>query len=78
MLLFHEGKKRCDSLSQLNNLFLRVFANVILLVVHSNDSSVDGEQRPLQALRDRTIEILAFIFRHLENDQCRIADRILL
>lgn len=49
-------------------------ADVIAVVVHAQDSSVDGEERPVEAQRHRAVKIFALLLGHLKDDLGRILD----
>ena len=59
-------------LSERLQLLRRVFAEVVLLVVHADDASVHREQWPLQPLGHRAVKVLAFILGHVKDDLCGI------
>ena len=40
---------------------------MVAVVVHSQDSPVDGEQRPVQPQGHGAVEILPLLFGHLKN-----------
>jgi hypothetical protein len=65
-------------LSEACNLLLAVLSDVVLLVVHTDDTAVHGEQRPVEPPRHRAIEVLALIFGHLKDHLCRVIDGMLL
>jgi len=64
----------CLSLFQFLDIVRRVLADVVLLIVHTYDTPVDGEQRPLEADSDCTVEVLALVLRHLEDNLGRIGN----
>lgn len=51
---------------------LNSLADVVPVVVHAEDSPVDGEQRPVQTQSHRSVEVLPVLFGHLENDLRRV------
>ena len=63
---------------QLVEFVFGVFADVIGGVVHAHDASVDGEERPVEALRDGAVEVLALVLRHDEYHLGRVADVVVL
>ena len=55
-------------LAKLRDLLRSVFADVVSLVVHAYDTSVNWEEWPLQTLRYSTVEVLPLVFWHVEYD----------
>lgn len=49
-------------------------ADVVPVVVHPQNSSVDGEERPVEAQSHGAVEILPLLFGHLKNDLCGVFD----
>lgn len=47
---------------------------MVAVVVHPEDSSVDGKQRPVQSQRHGAVEVLPLLFGHLKDDLCRVLD----
>ena len=64
----------CSQFFQLGYLSCRILAQMVLLIVHPDYSSVNGEERPIEALRYHAIEILPHIFGHLKDDRVRVRD----
>ena len=56
------------SLTKLCDLFRSVLADIVLLIVHAYDTPVHREQRSLQTLRYRPVEVFPLVLRHVEYD----------
>lgn len=53
-----------------HHFLVHSLSHVVSVVVHSQDSSVNGKQRPVEAQSHRAVEILPLLFGHLKNDFC--------
>lgn len=63
---------------ELVQFFRAVFANVILVVVHADDTSVHREQGSIQAFGHSAVEVLALLLGHREDHCGWVADLTLL
>ena len=67
-----------DLLAKAEELIRAVLPDVVLLVVHTDDTPIHGEQWPRQTIGNYPVKVLSLVFRHLKYDFCWVVYSMVL